>query len=602
MITKLLIANRGEIAVRIIRACKEMGIRTVAVYSEADAKAMHTRLADEAILIGPAPARESYLKVEAILAAARETGAQAIHPGYGFLSERAEFAEAVQAAGLVFIGPSPDAIRKMGSKTGARAMMQAAGVPVVPGYDPHPLPALRAPLPPPPALGGVSGLGVGVRPAADHLGYPILVKASAGGGGKGMRIVRASEDLDEAIAVAQREAASAFGDDSIFLEKYIEAPRHIEFQVLADSFSNTLHLFERECSIQRRHQKIIEETPSPFMTPELRARMGAAAVAAAQAVNYVNAGTVEFIVDPSGAFYFLEMNTRLQVEHPITEMVTGIDLVKAQIRIAAGERLWFSQNDLSQRGHAIECRVYAEDPANNFFPSVGAIEQATEPVRPGLRVDAGVTTGDEVSIHYDPMIAKVIAYGETRADALQKMQLALADYKLRGITTNISFLQAVLGHEAFARGDTTTHFIDTYMSGWEPGEEVEEEIQGNKETREIKPMKEISPWDRADGFRVGMGMHGAMERGGREQGRKTTAKRQTTRAGGDTLEAAMPGQVRAVLVNVGDTVEKGQALALLEAMKMEIKVAAPHAGKVVKVLVTMGEVVERGQQLFEIAG
>jgi acetyl-CoA carboxylase biotin carboxylase subunit len=594
MFSKLLIANRGEIAVRIIRACKEMGIRTVAVYSEADASAMHVRLADEAVLIGPAAARESYLKIDAILDAARKTGADAIHPGYGFLSERAEFAEAVTNAGLIFVGPPADAIRHMGSKTGARALMQNSNVPIVPGLNlPSPqrgegeVPAAKRGEP-------------GVRGESDKLGYPILVKASAGGGGKGMRIVRSSDELEEAIAAAQREAAHAFGDDSVFLEKYIEAPRHIEFQVLADSHGNTVHLFERECSIQRRHQKIIEETPSPFLTPELRQRMGAAAIAAAQAVNYVNAGTVEFIVAPDGAFYFLEMNTRLQVEHPITEMVTGLDLVKAQLRIAAGEPLWFKQADLSQRGHAIECRVYAEDPANGFLPSVGLIEKAVEPVRPGIRVDAGVTAGDEVTIHYDPMIAKVIAYGESRADAIDKMQAALTDYKLRGITTNISFLKAVLGHDAFARGDTTTAFIDQYMANWQPdiSEETEEE-----EIVERNEQHSSSPWDRADGFRLGVGMAGWGGEGAssKKVEKKSTTKRQASKgASSGALEAAMPGQVRGVLVSVGDTVEKGQALALLEAMKMEIRVAAPQSGKVLKVLIQVGDVVERGQQLFEI--
>jgi 3-methylcrotonyl-CoA carboxylase alpha subunit len=578
MITKLLIANRGEIAVRIIRACREMGIRTVAVYSEADAKAMHVRLADEAVLIGPAPARESYLKIDAILDAARNTGAEAIHPGYGFLSERAEFAEAVTNAGLIFVGPPAEAIGKMGSKTGARTLMQAAGVPVVPGYQ------------------GADGM----RAAAEQIGYPILVKAAAGGGGKGMRVVRAANELEEAIAAAQREAAHAFGDGSVFLEKYVEAPRHIEFQVLADAHGNTLHLFERECSIQRRHQKIIEETPSPFLTPGLRQRMGTAAVAAAQTVNYVNAGTVEFIVAPDGAFYFLEMNTRLQVEHPITEMVTGLDLVKAQLRIASGEPLWFGQNDVSQRGHAIECRVYAEDPANQFLPSVGTIERAVEPVRPGVRVDAGVTTGDEVTIHYDPMIAKVIAYGEGRADAIDKMQAALGDYKLQGVTTNIPFLRAVLAHEAFKRGETTTAFIEQHMANWAPEPEPELEVIEAEDTMASREVRKASPWDRADGFRVGVGSIGGAGVQKRAGAAKST-KRQTSKASGGTLEAAMPGQVRGVLVGEGDIVEKGQALALLEAMKMEIRVAAPQAGKVIKVLIKVGDVVERGQQLFEIA-
>jgi acetyl/propionyl-CoA carboxylase alpha subunit len=410
-----------------------------------------------------------------------------------------------------------------------------------------------------------------------------------------MRVVHAPQDLAESIAAAQREALNAFGDGTVFLEKYIEAPRHIEFQVLADSFGNTLHLFERECSIQRRHQKIIEETPSPFMTPALRAQMGAAAVAAAQAVGYVNAGTVEFIVAPDGAFYFLEMNTRLQVEHPITEAVTGLDLVKAQLRIAAGERLWFGQGDLQQRGHAIEARVCAEDPANQFFPSMGTIVWAQEPVRPGVRVDAGFGTGDEISIHYDSLIAKVIAQAETRADAINKLGAALADYTLQGPTTNLAFLRAILEHPAFQRGETHTHFIEQHMSGWQPpAESVPESLESKEEPR---PMPEKSPWDRADGFRLGQGK--VSTQATPAVGRSPRAERRTM-PNSNALEAAMPGQVREVLVKPGDSVEKGQTMALLEAMKMEIKVAAPQAGKVAQVFIAAGQVVERGQRLFEL--
>ncbi len=577
---KLLIANRGEIAVRIIRACREMDIRAVAVYSEADANALHIRLADEAISIGPPPPRESYLKIDRLIEAAQKSKAEAIHPGYGFLSENADFAEAVTAAGIVFIGPPAEAIRKMGSKTRARAIMQAASVPVVSGYH--------------------GAADADFSEAAGTLGYPVLVKAAAGGGGKGMRIVKSPAELSEAVAAAQREAVNAFGSDEVFIEKYIGNPRHIEFQVLADSFGETVHLFERECSIQRRHQKIVEETPSPFLTAERREKMGAAAVAAAKAAGYGNAGTVEFIVDSYGDFYFLEMNTRLQVEHPITEMVTGIDLVKAQIRIAAGERLWFGQRDPSQRGHAIECRVYAEDPANNFLPSVGKIEQAVEPVRPGVRVDAGVTAGDEVSIYYDPMIAKVIAHAETRANAIRKMDAALADYKLTGITTNISFLRAVLAHPAFERGETTTHFIEQHLSDWQSPVTAE---MGDRTLR-VEIGEGADPWDRADGFRLGMGASSSDPKGLRDPSglARLKQKRPTTRAGGhEMLEAAMPGLVRRVLVREGDSVERGQALVMLEAMKMEIRVSAPHAGKVVKVLVSPGETVDRGRRLIELA-
>jgi acetyl/propionyl-CoA carboxylase alpha subunit len=549
---------------------------------------MHVRLADEAVPIGPPAARESYLRMDRLIEAAQKTHANAIHPGYGFLSENAEFAEAVSTAGLVFIGPPAEAIRKMGNKTRARAIMQAAHVPIVPGYH--------------------GAADADFAEAAGTLGYPVLVKAAGGGGGKGMRIVRAPGTLAEAVDSAEREAEAAFGDGSLFLERYIEDSRHIEIQVLADSFHNTVHLFERECSIQRRHQKIIEETPSPFLNagaglvpaqgqPQgspLRERMGAAAVAAARAVGYVNAGTIEFIVDADENFYFLEMNTRLQVEHPITEAVTGIDLAQAQIRIAAGERLWFGQGDVSQRGHAIECRVYAEDASNEFMPSVGRLVAAVEPSRPGVRVDSGVAAGDEVSIFYDPMIAKVIAHGETREAAIRKMRAALADYTLTGVTTNIPFLQAVLAHPAFERGETTTDFIERNLRDWK-----ETEVGGQRSEVREQWTENGEPWDRTDGFRLGMEPVASDQSavGGRQQ----AVRRATKRAGNaDTLSAAMPAQVRGVLVAEGDAVDRGQTLVLLEAMKMEIRVAAPHAGKVKRVLVTVGDVVERGQKLVEL--
>jgi acetyl-CoA carboxylase biotin carboxylase subunit len=447
---KLLVANRGEIAVRIIRACQEMGIATVAIYSAADAGALHVALADEAVHIGPPAPADSYLRGERIVAAALERGAEAVHPGYGFLSENAAFAEAVQAAGLVFVGPDPPAMRVMGSKTSARAAMAAAGVPVVPGYQ-------------------ESQAETDLCAAVEALGYPVLVKASAGGGGKGMRTVHAPADLPHALQSARREAANAFGDDRIYLERLIEQPRHVEFQVVGDRHGSVVHLFERECSIQRRHQKIIEETPSPLLDDALRARMGEAAVAAARAVGYVNAGTLEFLVDAQRNFYFLEMNTRLQVEHPVTEAVTGIDLVKLQLRVAAREPLPFRQHDLTQRGHAIECRIYAEDPATGFLPSTGRVLFAAEPVGPGVRVDAGVTSGDEVTLHYDPMIAKLIATGEDRADAIGKMDWALRHYVLLGdVTTNIPFLRAVLAHPAFRRGEQTTALVDAMLAEWQP--------------------------------------------------------------------------------------------------------------------------------------
>ncbi len=494
---KILIANRGEIAVRVIRACREMGIHSIAVYSEADRDAPHVRMADEAVDIGPAPASESYLSIPRVIQAARATGAEAIHPGYGFLSEKAEFAHAARDAGLVFIGPSPEAINAMGDKAEARARMQARGVPIVPGYQDK-------------------DDDESLARAAERLRYPVLIKAAAGGGGKAMKIVREPGELAELAASARREAQNAFGDPHLFLEKYIENGRHIEFQVLADARGNTLHLFERECSIQRRHQKIVEETPSPLLDEALRTWMGTAAVEAARAVGYENAGTVEFIVDPARReFFFLEMNTRLQVEHPITEMVTGLDLVQWQIRIASGEALPFNQADLSQRGHAIECRVYAEDPANQFLPSTGCLLQVVEPRGPGIRVDSGVTTGGEVTVYYDPMLAKVIVAAETREAAIRRMQTALRDYVVLGVTTNLDFLRAVLAHPEFQAGRATTTFIERYLPEWQPdnGAFIPEALLAAALAEMQTPAPAMgttqgindpySPWLRSDGFRLG---------------------------------------------------------------------------------------------------
>ncbi len=573
--TKILIANRGEIAVRIARACKEMGIRAVAVYSEADAKALHVRTADEAIAIGAAPSRESYLVIDKIIAAAKSTGCEAIHPGYGFLSENEDFAEAVTTAGLTFIGPPPNAIRAMGIKTEAIRLMRAANVPTVPGFSPE-----RGATPD------------DYQKAADNIGYPVLVKAAAGGGGKGMRVVRSAADLLPALESAQREALNAFGDDSVFLEKYIEDGRHIEFQVFADSHGNTIHLFERECSIQRRHQKIIEESPSPLLDSETRAKMGAAAVEAARAVGYVNAGTVEFIVDAARNFYFLEMNTRLQVEHPVTEWVTGLDLVKLQIRVAAGETLPFTQQQVSQRGHAIELRIYAEDPSNNFLPDIGTITRYREPFAPGVRIDSGVAEGDEISIHYDPMIAKLSVYGMDRADAIGRARQALSQYQIGGVITNIPFLRAVIDHPVFIEGKATTRFIDQYLTPFTPPEtDAPEETEPTSVQQ--KP-ESTDPWDRSDSFRMGGGVTYTLSKGG-----ATQSRRKAHHAEG-ALTAVMPGQVTKILVNEGDTVTKGQTLVLLEAMKMEIRVNAPGDGKVRKILVEQGQVVERGATLIEL--
>lgn len=444
-IEKILVANRGEIACRVLRTVRAMGLTGVAVYSDADANAPHVAAADEAVRIGPPPARDSYLAMERIVAAATAVGADAIHPGYGFLSENAEFARRCADAGLVFIGPPVEAIRKMGSKIEAKAIMAAAGVPVMPG---------------------VSGAGrseESLIAEARKLGFPILVKASAGGGGKGMRRVHRAGDLPDALTAARREAGGAFGDDTLLLERYLEAPRHIEVQVLADTAGNAVHCFERECSIQRRYQKIIEEAPSVAVDDALRARMGAAAVAAAQAIGYVGAGTVEFLVDGEGRFYFLEMNTRLQVEHPVTEAITGLDLVALQIRIASGEPLGFSQEDLAITGHAVEARLYAEDPAKDFLPATGRIALWEPADVPGVRYDSGIARGMEIGIHYDPLLAKIIAHGATRAQAIARLVRALRLLGVAGVTTNRDFLLATLSHQAFADGSLDTHFIDRHL-------------------------------------------------------------------------------------------------------------------------------------------
>jgi acetyl-CoA carboxylase, biotin carboxylase subunit len=439
---KILIANRGEIAVRVIRACREMGIGTVAVYSEADRSALHVRQADEAFLLGGAPSRESYLNVERVLDVAGRTSADAVHPGYGFLAENAAFARACEQAGVAFIGPRSETIALMGEKTSARRVAVEAGVPVVPG-----------------TLEPVLDMAA-IRDEAFRIGFPLMLKAAAGGGGKGLRLVARADELESALARARSEAKSAFGDDSVYLEKAIDRPRHIEIQVLADEHGNAVHLFERECSIQRRHQKVIEESPSPFLTPELRARMGELAVALVKRVGYVNAGTLEFLVDVERNPYFLEMNTRLQVEHPVTEMVTGEDLVKLQIRIARGERLPFQQDDLHQRGHAIECRVYAEDPDQGFLPSPGRITALRLPGGPGVRDDSGIYEGYEVPVHYDPLLSKLVVWGYSRQDAIRRMRRAVAEYKVLGIKTTLPFFERVLHHPAFLSGDFDTSFVE----------------------------------------------------------------------------------------------------------------------------------------------
>ena len=452
---KVLIANRGEIAVRVSQTLQELGIPAVAVFSDADRKALHVLRADEAHRLPGAAPGETYLNGPKILAAAKERGADAIHPGYGFLSENAAFARACAAAGITFIGPQPEVIEAMGDKIVAKETLAGSGVPTIPSWsgDVRDAKALEA--------------------AAAAIGYPVLLKAAAGGGGKGMRIVRAPGELRAAMEAASREAANAFGDDRVFVEKYIERPRHVEFQIFGDRHGDVVHLFERECSIQRRYQKIVEETPSPALDEALRARMGAAAVAAARALSYEGAGTVEFILAPDGSFYFLEVNTRLQVEHPVTELVAGQDLVRAQVLVAAGQPLPFTQATLEQRGHAMECRVYAEDPARGFLPSTGRLAHFSPPWGANVRVDAGVRKGSEVSVHYDPMLAKLVVWGRDREEARQRMSWALRRFAVLGVTTNIDFLKRVVDHPAFAEGALHTHFLEEHGLGIEPARTLE---------------------------------------------------------------------------------------------------------------------------------
>ncbi len=471
MFRKILIANRGEIAVRIIRACRDLDVSPVALYSEADADALHVRMADEAVCVGPPASVESYLNIEAVIAAARKTGAEAIHPGYGFLAENADFARAVEAASIQFIGPSANVMQVMGSKTSARRAAVAAGVPVVPGTV-APLQSFAE-----------------AQQVAERYGYPVMLKASAGGGGKGMRLVDSAAELQSAFDTAQSEASAAFGDSELYLEKAVERPRHIEIQVFADAHGNVVHLGERECSIQRRHQKVIEECPSPINDPDLRARMGEAAVLIARSVGYLGAGTVEFLVaDATREFYFLEMNTRLQVEHPVTELVTGFDLVREQITVAAGAPLSFTQAEVRWSGHAIECRVYAEDPDNNFFPSPGIISFLQAPAGPGIRDDAGVRSGSEVSIHYDPLISKLAAWGSTRVEAIDRLRRALDEYQIDGIRTTLPFFRRIVRDDEFIAGQLDTGFIARFQDrAWNrahPGAHQVAEQSSPDETRQ----------------------------------------------------------------------------------------------------------------------
>ncbi|MDA8972373.1 MAG: acetyl-CoA carboxylase biotin carboxylase subunit [Saprospiraceae bacterium] len=457
---KILIANRGEIALRVMRSAKKMGIKTVAVYSEIDRNARHTRFADEAVLLGPSPSSESYLQMEKIIQAARDTNADAIHPGYGFLSENSAFAKMAEENGITFIGPGTHAIEVMGSKLAAKEAVKEYNIPMVPGIEE-----------------AITDVEL-AKKIASEIGFPILIKASAGGGGKGMRVVENKEELPEQMERAISEAISAFGDGSVFIEKYVSSPRHIEIQVLADTHGNFVHLFERECSIQRRHQKVVEEAPSVVLTSKLRKAMGDAAIKVAKSCNYIGAGTVEFLLDENNNFYFLEMNTRLQVEHPVSELITGIDLVEQQIKVAKGEKLSFTQNDLSITGHALELRIYAEDPLNNFLPNVGSLETYIRPKGEGIRLDDGYEQGQDIPIYYDPMIAKLITYGKTREEAIGLMLKAINDYQIEGVATTLPFGKFVCEHEAFTSGNFDTHFVKNYFS-------TEQLFANQKEEQEI---------------------------------------------------------------------------------------------------------------------
>ncbi|MDO9067322.1 MAG: acetyl/propionyl/methylcrotonyl-CoA carboxylase subunit alpha [Deltaproteobacteria bacterium] len=662
MFDTILIANRGEIACRIIRTAKRLGLRTIAVYSDADAAALHVSMADEAHRIGPPAARESYLQIDAILAAAKASGTQAIHPGYGFLSENADFAAACDQAGIVFIGPPIAAIQAMGSKSAAKKIMEEAQVPLVPGYH------------------GSNQDPDFLAQQAGAIGFPVLIKASAGGGGKGMRAVWQQADFADALAGAKREAKSAFGDDRVLLERYLTKPRHVEIQVFADSHGNAVHLFERDCSIQRRHQKVLEEAPAPGMLPALREKMGKAAVAAAQAIGYVGAGTVEFLLDEDGAFYFMEMNTRLQVEHPVTEMITGQDLVEWQLRVAGGDPLPLRQKELAIGGHAIEARIYAEDPSRDFLPSIGRLSHLRTPAENAhVRIDTGVREGDEVSIHYDPMVAKLIVWDTDRAGALRRLKSALAEYQVVGVTTNIGFLSQVAAHPAFAAGDFDTGFIERHRAALFPENapasdrvlalaclDVLLRRTAEAEGSARSSADPFSPWHSTSGWRLNCDNHddlhfidgeqavmvtvhyrqtgfelelpsgkmlvrGQLDGHGNiladlggtrikatvvrrgdaltimEQGRShalilfdPSAPVGEEEGAGGRLTAPMPGKVVAVLVQAGQQVMKGAPLMILEAMKMEHTINAPREGVIAQINFAVGCLVNDGAELLAL--
>ncbi|MDY3331740.1 MAG: acetyl/propionyl/methylcrotonyl-CoA carboxylase subunit alpha [Pelistega sp.] len=670
MFNKILIANRGEIACRVAATARKMGIRTVAVYSDADANAAHVAACDESVYIGGSEPRQSYLRADVILEAAKKTGAQAVHPGYGFLSENEAFAQACTDNGIAFIGPPASSIAAMGSKSAAKALMEKAGVPLVPGYH------------------GDNQDPDFLQQEANRIGYPVLIKASAGGGGKGMRIVQSEAEFKDALSSCKREAISSFGDDRVLVERYLSKPRHIEIQVFADSLGNTVYLFERDCSVQRRHQKVIEEAPAPGMTAERRQQMGEAAVAAAKAVGYVGAGTVEFIAEPDGRFYFMEMNTRLQVEHPVTEMITGYDLVEWQLRVAAGEPLPAAQADLRIKGHAIESRIYAENPENGFLPSIGQLhyfrlpEHAKFEINTGTRVDGGVRQGDTISPFYDPMIAKLIVWGEDREQAIARMKQALAETQVVGVSTNIAFLGRLFSNEAFTSADLDTGLIEKNATQLLPAAQLASTTtvahlvaallanRGQLAPNTHCQQTAADPWDLNDTWRVASVFNETIYLRDNETDRTVQLSRQgnawtlsldgqahtfawnvITEQGrllskvtldgvnssmavvingedaylfdqgkvthlqlpndfhhsadeqghGSGLVAPMPGKIISLAVNAGDSVKAGQALLVMEAMKMEHTITAPADGKVEEIFYAVGDQVTEGAELIKLA-
>lgn len=635
MFTKILIANRGEIACRIIQTAKKMGIKTVAVYSDADRNSLHVSLVDEAIHIGPSPSIESYLVIDKIIQAALSSGAQAIHPGYGFLSENADFCRQCEANNLVFIGPPVEAILAMGSKSAAKNIMAKANVPLVPGYH------------------GDDQSSAILKQSAEDMGYPVLLKAAAGGGGKGMRAVYHADEFNQALAAAKREAKNSFNDEIMLVEKYLQQPRHVEIQVFCDQHNNAVHLFERDCSLQRRHQKVIEEAPAPGMTEELRQRMGEAAIRAASAINYQGAGTVEFLLDSSGEFFFMEMNTRLQVEHPVTEMISGQDLVEWQLRVANGEPLPCTQDQLNIKGHAFEARIYAEDPEHDFLPSTGRLTVLQAPLETGhVRIDSGVTQGDEISVFYDPMITKLVVWDIDRERALERLIQALSEYKIAGVTTNIPFLYNLASSQAFRRGDVNTGFIEEHEDEIFHRRQADLDYAAPLAAQAILAARKNtaqdlaeqsnepnSPWHLVNHWRISDNSPQQINiTVGTEQVEVMTADSslpaniklvsdesgfklftpngvfhcavtqpdlgldQAQESGGN-LAAPMNGTVVTLLVDVGATVAKGETLMVMEAMKMEHSIVAPSDGKVSEFFYQPGELVDGGAELlaFEIA-